>query len=61
MSKRTQVKICGINTPESAIASSEAEFIGFVFYQKSPRFVSAFRAKEISNFLKKIKKKLVFL
>ncbi len=58
MNRRTQVKICGINTPESAIASSEAEFIGFVFYQKSPRFVSAFQAKEISNFLKKDQKRV---
>ena len=58
MRRRTQVKICGINTPESAIASSEAEFIGFVFYQKSPRFVSAFQAKEISTFLKKNQKRV---
>ncbi len=51
MYNNLSVKICGINDPESAKACEDADYVGFVFYQKSERFVTAFEAKEISNFL----------
>ncbi|MEM6781190.1 MAG: phosphoribosylanthranilate isomerase [Pseudomonadota bacterium] len=37
----TDVKICGINEPESMTAAIEggARFVGLVFYPKSPRYV----------------------
>ncbi|GAB5388182.1 MAG: phosphoribosylanthranilate isomerase [Alphaproteobacteria bacterium] len=38
----TEIKICGITTPDalSATAKSGARYAGFVFYEPSPRFVS---------------------
>ena len=55
-----EVKICGINTPEAMKAASRAEFIGFVFYQKSIRFINAAIAKELAKLSPK-KQKLVGL
>ena len=51
MENNLAIKICGISDPESAKACEEADYVGFVFYQKSDRFVTAFEAKKISNFL----------
>ena len=55
---KVKIKICGINTVESAISSKNADFVGFVFYPKSPRFVTANEAKEISSVLTKQTKKV---
>ena len=38
MKFNVEIKICGINSFESAKASIRAEYIGFVFYQKSQDF-----------------------
>lgn len=45
-----QVKICGLSTPETLAAARDAgaDFVGFVFYPKSPRNVSLQQAKELS-------------
>jgi phosphoribosylanthranilate isomerase len=45
-----QIKICGITTPEDALLAADlgADAIGLNFYEKSPRHVSAERAKTIS-------------
>ena len=53
-----EIKICGINSCESAEASIGAEYIGFVFYPKSPRFLNAFDAKEIASYLDPTQKKV---
>lgn len=46
-----KVKICGLSTPESvkAATGAGADFIGFVFYDRSPRYVSAPQARLLSG------------
>ena len=58
MKFNVEIKICGINSYESAKASVGAEYIGFVFYPKSPRFLNAFSAKEIASYLNPNQKKV---
>ena len=42
-----KVKICGVNTISSIKASKYADYIGLVFYPKSPRFVSTEQAIQL--------------
>lgn len=48
---RTRIKICGLTREADVDAAVQAgaDAIGFVLYPKSPRFVSAQRAAELSN------------
>ena len=50
----TKIKICGLFRPEDIEAVNEAEpdFVGFVFYPKSRRFVSPEKAAELRRNLK---------
>ncbi len=51
--KRPFVKICGLTDPAAAGACARmgADAVGLVFFEKSPRYVSDDRAKEISRVL----------
>ena len=60
-----KVKICGITNLDDALACAEidVDFIGFIFYKKSPRFIDVNEAKTICEYLSnyKIKKVGVFV
>ena len=49
----TAVKICGITREQDALAAAHAgaNAVGFVFFEKSPRYVSAKRATELMHVL----------
>ena len=55
---KVEIKICGINTIESAMASKGAKYVGFVFCEKSPRFVNLDIVKEIIPYLEPKQKKV---
>ena len=60
---RTQVKICGITTLEDARFASGAlaDYLGFIFYSESPRFVEPAKAGAIINWIEGPKKIGVFV
>ena len=55
---KVEIKICGINNKESAIASYGAKYIGFVFCEESPRFIEPDIVKGIIPYLSKNQKKV---
>jgi len=46
-----KVKLCGLKDRSSILAASKADFIGLVFYQKSPRFINAIEAKKLLKYV----------
>ena len=61
--KRSKVKICGITTLEDArfVSGALADFIGFIFYEKSPRYIDSAKAGAIINWLEGPEKVGVFV
>lgn len=51
MSRPIEVKICGVNTPESvdAAVAAGARYVGFVFYPPSPRAVTLDLAAQLAR------------
>jgi len=51
MNQRTRIKICGLTREADVDAAVEAgaDAVGFVFYDKSPRFITLARAAELAR------------
>jgi phosphoribosylanthranilate isomerase len=43
----TLLKLCGITSPEDALLCASADYLGLIFVETSPRFVTVQRATEI--------------
>jgi len=43
-----RVKICGVNSPAAADAAADADWAGYVFFARSPRYVSADMAASLA-------------
>lgn len=62
-SDRTKIKICGITNLEDArfIAGALVDFMGFIFYNKSPRYIEPGEAGAIINWIEGPEKVGVFV
>ncbi|MDZ7719399.1 MAG: phosphoribosylanthranilate isomerase [Balneolaceae bacterium] len=63
INKRTKVKVCGITTLEDArfAAGALADYLGFIFYDKSPRYIEPAKAGAIINWIEGPEKVGVFV
>ena len=63
MSKSTKIKICGITNLEDGRFASGlfVDYLGFIFYDKSPRFIEPAKAGAIINWLEGPEKVGVFV
>ena len=60
MKRKIFVKICGLRDAKTLqiVEQEGADFVGFVFFDKSPRYISFFEAAEISQWLSEDVKKV---
>jgi len=64
MSNRFKIKVCGMTRPENikAVAALNPDYLGFIFYEKSKRFVGEeFETATLLSLPKEIKKVGVFV
>lgn len=60
---RTKIKICGLTTLEDArfVSGALADYLGFIFYPESPRYIEPAKAGAINNWLEGPQKVGVFV
>ena len=60
---KMKLKICGLKQPQNIkdVVGVEPDFAGFIFYQKSPRYIDGLDKDELSNIPKNIIKVGVFV
>lgn len=51
MTSKVKVKLCGFSEPQSLTCAIEqkADFVGFIFHEKSPRNITAEKARELGR------------
>jgi phosphoribosylanthranilate isomerase len=55
MEQKIKLKVCGLRDNIEQVASLRPDFLGFIFYEKSPRFVGAdFKMPAIEKEIKKV-------
>ncbi|MFN1833939.1 phosphoribosylanthranilate isomerase [Balneola sp. MJW-20] len=61
--ERTRLKICGLTNLEDArfVSGAMADYLGFIFYEKSPRYIQPAEAGAIINWLEGPEKVGVFV
>lgn len=57
----TLVKICGLNSEIAAQAAAEADFAGFIFFPRSPRYVTPAQAADLARLLPRPVKRVAVL
>ncbi|MDB5131110.1 MAG: trpF [Mucilaginibacter sp.] len=58
-----KIKVCGLTVPENiqAVAALNPDFMGFIFYENSPRYVTGLREEMLKNIPVPIQKTAVFV
>ncbi|WP_428329616.1 phosphoribosylanthranilate isomerase [Mucilaginibacter sp.] len=58
-----RIKVCGLFDPENikAVAALEPDYMGFIFYSKSPRFVDDLQAETLEAIPSHINKTAIFV
>lgn len=58
-----KIKVCGLRDPENikAVTALGPDYVGFIFYASSPRFVADMPAGSLNNISSSIKKTAVFV
>ncbi len=58
-----KIKVCGLRDPENikAVTALDPDYVGFIFYGPSPRFVADMPAGSLNNMSSSIKKTAVFV
>src|SRR5690625_2932982 len=61
--KRTKIKVCGLTTLADArfVSEAQADFLGFIFYPESPRYIEPAKAGAIINWVEGPEKVGVFV
>lgn len=58
-----KIKVCGLKNPENiaSVAALNPDYMGFIFYKKSPRFIDGLNVEALKNIPANIAKTAVFV